>query len=93
MIGEFVVIRTYSAGVHCGILKESNGTAVILTDARRIWRWRGANTLHEISLYGIDMGYSRISEPVASILITQVIEAIPCTPTAEKNLRQSRWPN
>ena len=46
------IIRTYSAGVHVGTLKSHDGTTVVLTDASRIWRWRGANTLHELALHG-----------------------------------------
>ncbi len=91
MIGEFVVVRTYSAGVHCGVLKESCGTAVVLSDARRVWRWRGAVSLHELALRGPSHDYTRISEPVPLILLTQGIEVIPCTPAATKNLRVSRW--
>lgn len=91
MIGEFVLVRTFSAGVHCGTLVESGGTAVVLTDARRVWRWLGANTLHELSLRGAEKDYTRISEVVGRILLTQAIEVIPCTPKAKKNLTESRW--
>lgn len=91
MIGEYVIVRTKDAGVHVGTLKESNGMAVLLTDTSRVWRWRGANTLHEMSLHGIDKDYSRISEQVPRILLTQAIEVIPCTEKAKKNLSQPRW--
>lgn len=91
MIGEFVIVRTLSAGVHCGTLAESGGTAVVLKDARRVWRWRGANTLHELSLRGAEKDHTRISEVVDRILLTQAIEVIPCTPKAKKNLTESRW--
>lgn len=90
MIGQFVVVRTFSAGVHLGTLKEANGTAVLLADARRLWRWRGANTLNEVSQKGVGEG-SRISEPVPLILLTQAIEVIPCSPSARKILQSSRW--
>lgn len=91
MIGEFVLVRTFSAGVHCGVLAESSGTAVLLTDARRVWRWRGANSLHELSQHGAAKDYTRISEPVPRILLTQAVEVIPCTEKATKNLSVSRW--
>jgi hypothetical protein len=90
MIGEFVVVRTYSAGVHMGILKECAGTAVVLADARRLHRWRGANTLNEVSQSGVGAG-SRISEPVPLILLTQAVEIIPCSAKARKVLEVSRW--
>lgn len=91
MIGEFVIVRTYSAGVHVGVLAECCGTAAKLTNARRVWRWRGARTLHELSLAGCDEEYSRISDLVPEILLTEAIEVIPCTATATVNLSRSRW--
>jgi hypothetical protein len=93
MIGEFVIVRTRSAGVHCGYIQEFTGhsTCLILKEGRRIWRWRGANTLNEVSLCGIDESYSRISEPVPTICLTEAIEVIPCSEEARKNLSRSRW--
>ena len=92
MIGAFVLVRTYSAGVHCGTLAEQSGTAALLRDARRIWRWRGANSLHEMAVGGAAMGWTRISGPVPEILLLQAVEIIPCSDAARKNLQQSRWP-
>ncbi len=92
MVGKKVLVRTYSAGVHFGTLVSMSGTSCVLSDARRIWRWRGANTLHEMSVSGVDTGYSRISEPVSEIALSQAIEVIPVTETAASNLSVSRWP-
>lgn len=89
MIGQFVIIRTYSAGVHTGILEECSGTAVVLRDARRIWRWSGAFTLNEMAMHGCGED-SRISQPVPTILLTQAIEVIPCSAQAQENLSRSR---
>lgn len=89
MIGEFVIVRTYSAGVHCGTLVECNGTAVLLEGARRIWQWKGAFTLNELSVKGCNQE-SRISQPVKRILLTQAVEVIPCEPEAVLNLTRSR---
>jgi len=89
MIGRFVVVRTFSAGVHMGYLRACVGTAVELTEARRLWRWNKAFTLNEISQKGCGEE-SRISEPVPEILLTQAIEVIPCSEIATTNLRRSR---
>ncbi len=89
MIGEFVLVRTYSAGVHMGELVEAAGTAVTLKNARRLYEWTQAFTLSEASQNGVGE-QSRISEPVPSILLTQAIEVIPCSPKAKKNLSRSR---
>lgn len=91
LLGRFVVVRTFSAGVHCGTLAESFGTAVRLTNARRIWRWSGANTLHELSLRGSTGTQHRISEPVSEIVLTQAVEIIPCATESQTNLENSRW--
>ena len=60
--GQEVIIRTYSAGVWFGRLKEKSGNEVILTEARRMWRWwaRESISLSGVALYGINQGKSRI---------------------------------
>jgi hypothetical protein len=85
-----VIVRTFSAGVHYGTLKRRDGREVELTDARRIWYWRGANTLNEIALRGVAPG-SKISESVGSIVLTEAIEIIPCTNDAVSNLDKAGW--
>ena len=91
-VGKFCIVRTYSAGVHVGTLVSRDGREVVLSDARRVWRWRGANTLNELALSGCDDKWSRISDPVPAITLTEAIEVIACTPEAAKNLALSRWP-
>jgi hypothetical protein len=86
-----VLIRTYSAGVHVGELVARDGREVTLRDAHRIWRWRGANTLHELSQRGADQEWTRISERVPEIVLTEAIEVIPCTDLAASDLRSPRW--
>lgn len=89
MIGEFCVVRTYSAGVHVGIVEALYGTTCLLHDARRIYSWSNAFTLHELSLHGGGES-SRISDPVPKILLTEAIEVIPCSEKAKANLSRSR---
>lgn len=91
MLNEIVIVRTYSAGVHVGRLASRDGREVVLADARRIWRWRGANTLHELARFGAAEEWTRISEPVPEILLTEAIEVIPCSSEASANLSRSRW--
>ena len=87
---KYVVIRTYSAGVHVGELSDRRGQEVDLVNARRIWSWKGANTLHEIANSGVSTG-SRVSQTVAAITLTQAIEIIECTDAARKNLEAASW--
>jgi len=87
----FVVVRTDSAGVHVGTLVSAKGRDVVLAKARRVWRWRGANTLHELALRGAAEDWTRISEPVAEVALTGAIEILTTTKEAAANLSRSRW--
>lgn len=87
-----VLIRTQSAGVHVGELKSRAGKEVVLINAHRVWRWKGANSLSELAMKGADTGYTRVSERVPEITLTEAIEVIPCTKEAAANLRTARWP-
>lgn len=42
---DYVIIRTYSAGVHAGYLESRNGKEVTLKNSRRLWYWDGAASL------------------------------------------------
>ena len=88
---KFVLVRTYSAGVHFGQLKSKKGKEVVLINSRRIFRWNGANTLNEMSRRGIDVSRSKISDPCLSITLTEAIEIIPCSPAAIANLESAKW--
>lgn len=89
-VGKYCVIRTYTAGVHVGVVRSRNGKEVVLSEAKRVWYWQGANTLHEIATKGIEKT-SKVSDPVASILLTEATEFIPCTADAEAVLRGAKW--
>jgi hypothetical protein len=86
----YVIVRTYSAGVHVGTLESRTGREVVLSGAKRIWAWKGANTLHEISLRGVAAG-SRVSDAVGSITLTEAIEIIPTTSEARSSLESAKW--
>jgi len=86
-----VIARTYSAGVEIGELVSLKGTRAVLANSRKLWRWDGANTLHEVSLYGAGEKYTRLSEPVESVILTECIEIIPVAKEAIENLTRSRW--
>lgn len=88
----FVVVRTYSAGVHLGELVSREGTEVHLANASRLWRWRGANSLHEVATRGVSQDWTRISDRVESIVLTGAIEIIQAEPAAVSTFAP-RWPS
>ena len=87
-IGQEVIIRTYSAGVWFGRLKEKSGNEVILTEARRMWRWwaKESISLSGVALHGIKQEKSRIAGAVDSVWL-QAIEIIPISGTAAELIR------
>lgn len=84
----FVCIRTYSAGVHCGYLKERNGKEATLLDSIRIHYWSGAASLSQLAMEGVNNPDScRFAIPVNEIHLTEVIEVIPMTEKAVENIK------
>nr|DAS46887.1 MAG TPA: hypothetical protein [Caudoviricetes sp.] len=80
---DYVIIRTYSAGVHTGYLEERNGKEVILRNSRRLWKWAGAFTLSELAKSGTTKPNDcKFTTKIDKILLTEAIEVIPCTEKA-----------
>ena len=90
-IGHEVIIRTYSAGVWFGRLKEKSGNEVILTEARRMWRWwaKESISLSGVALHGIKQEKSRIAGAVDSVWL-QAIEIIPISGKAAESIRTAQ---
>jgi len=89
-IGQKVIIRTYSAGVWFGKLDKKSGKEVILTEARRMYRWwaKKSISLSGCALYGIQHSNSKICAPVDSIWL-EAIEIIECTDVAIKSISEA----
>lgn len=82
-INEKVIIRADRAGVFYGTLAEKEGTEVELKNCRRIWYWDGAASISELALSGVTKpNECKFSVTVPQIVVTGVIEIIPCTEAA-----------
>tara|TARA_R110002051_G_scaffold324424_1_gene421580 strand:+ start:371 stop:739 length:369 start_codon:yes stop_codon:yes gene_type:complete len=78
--GNYVVIRTKSAGVHAGHLISRDGSEVVLSESRRLWYWKGAATLSQVAGTGITKPDDcKFPAPISEITVLGVIEIIPCT--------------
>lgn len=91
-VGKNVLIRSEQSGVHFGELAEEEytpaGKAVIIKNTQRIWSWAGAATLSEIALRGVQSpGECKFSVVLDEMEIVGVVETIPLTEEAHKNLR------
>jgi hypothetical protein len=85
---EFVICRTYSAGVFAGYLKKREGQEVTLLQARRLWSWVGAASLSQLAMEGVKKPNDcKFAMEVDSVLLLQAIEILPCTGEAIKNIQ------
>jgi len=85
---DYVVIRTYSAGVHVGYLKKKEGREVTLRQSIRIHYWDGANSLSQLAVDGVSKPQNcRFAVPIDTIILMEVLEIILCTEKARKNIQ------
>ena len=80
-INERVIVRARGAGVFYGTLKAKDGDEVLLADARRIYRWRGASECIELAQAGCSKD-SQITRAAAEVIVENVLEIHPCTAAA-----------
>lgn len=85
---QYSIIRTYSAGVFAGYIKTRKGKEAVITNARRLWYWSGAASLSELSLKGVkNPSQCKFPAEVSEVILTEVIEILPCTEEAEKSIK------
>jgi len=86
LIGQRVLVRTYSAGVHIGTLvsvNPDNAMECELTDALRLWKWTdGGLSLSAVAHNGIKRGRLNRTDRV---VLTNAIEYTPRTTAAEES--------
>lgn len=94
LIGKFVIVRTYSAGVHAGTLEEKDGKEVRLVDSYRIWSWTQPETntgsLSAVAQYGVGPG-SKIGNKVPMIELTEAIEILAATEHSKHSIEAGKW--
>lgn len=91
LIGKKVMIRTYSAGVHYGVLDSyemgGDSYSVKLTNAVRVYSWSGACSLSQLATEGTLNENTNLSVKVPSIFL-KAIEIIEMTDLAIKRLNK-----
>lgn len=86
---KLCMVRTQSAGVFAGVVQERNVSEITLTEARRIWYWKGAASLSQLATSGTSCPKQcRFPAPVPEVLLLGVIEIIPITEEAAKSIRE-----
>lgn len=88
---DYVIVRTYSAGVHAGYLKERNGREVTLINSRRLYYWDGAFTLSTVATKGVSKPENcKFPNEVPEILLLEAVEIIPCSEEALSKIYQPK---
>jgi hypothetical protein len=74
-IDNFVIIRTYSAGVFAGTLKQVENDKVELENTIRIWYWEGAFSLSQLAMEGVKKpDECKFAVTVDKILLTHLTQ-------------------
>lgn len=86
---KYVIVRTYSAGVFAGELVSRKRREVVLSNARRLWRWEGSASLSQMAMTGT----SKPSEckfpcKVDFVTLLEAIEILDVTKEARLSIEQ-----
>ena len=83
-VGQYVIARCYSAGVHAGEVVSVDGENVILKDSRRLWSWKAKEgvALSGVAQNGLQSG-CKVDVLNPLILLTGVCELIPTSAVAK----------
>ena len=84
---KYVIVRTYSAGVFAGYLESRKGQEVVLSNARRLWYWKGAASLSQLAIDGVASPQEcKFPEEVSRVELLQAIEILDVTEKARKSI-------
>lgn len=85
---QYVICRTYSAGVFAGYLKSRDAQEVVLLRARRLFYWDGAASLSQAAMEGFSKPQNcKFPCEVNEVLLLNAIEILPCTIKAESSIK------
>lgn len=90
---QYYIIRTRDAGVFFGHVKERNGNEAVLTDVCRLWYWKGATELLQMSQEGVkEPKLCKFTIAVPEITVLGVIEVLPCSDAAVRSIQGvTKW--
>ncbi len=85
--GDYIICRTYSAGVFAGTLVKRDGQEVELANARRLWYWEGAASLSQLAVEGVSKPEKcKFPCEVPSVLLLEGIELLGVSARAKASI-------
>jgi hypothetical protein len=86
---DYVIVRTYAAGVFAGYLKSRNGKEVELVKARRFWCWYGAASLSQLAVDGTNRPNDcKFPCEVPTVTLLEAVEILPVSAKAQKSIAE-----
>jgi hypothetical protein len=86
---RYVIVRTYSAGVFAGYIESRKGQEVVMSNARRLWYWKGAASLSQLALDGVKCpNECKFPAPVPRVELMQAIEILDVSKRAQAIIEQ-----
>jgi hypothetical protein len=86
---DYVIVRTYSAGVFAGEIESRTGQEVVLRNARRLWYWAGAASLSQLAQSGTSKPLQcKFPIAVDRVELLQAIEILSVSPEARKSIEE-----
>ena len=87
-LGEYVIVRSKSAGVFAGYFKSKIDNEVILERARRLWYWDGAASLSQLAMEGVSKPDNcKFPCEMAKVTVFEAIEIISTTLRAKQSIQ------
>lgn len=84
---QYYIVRTNSAGVFFGKIKEASHDEVTMTNVRKIWHWDGACAVEQLAIDGTKKPRDcKFTVIVPEMTIADPIQIIPCTEKATASL-------
>lgn len=85
---DYVIVRTFSAGVFAGYLSMMKGKTVKILNSRRIWYWDGAASLSQLAIDGTSKPENcKFPCEVPETILTESIEIIKVSEKARLSIQ------
>lgn len=86
-IGKKCIVRCDRSGVFFGTPEEFEGQRARISNVRSLWWWEGAASIMQLASEGtMKPSACKFTVTVPVIVVTDVIQVIPCTDNAIANL-------
>ena len=87
-VGRKVIIRSRDAGVIYGEYAGNDGSTVLVTNARQLWKWCAAQgiTLIDVATYGVKKSECKFSPAQANVTVFNACAMIDVTDVAAKSI-------